>query len=280
VLSFGTAGCNLGCKFCQNWDISKARDDDRLQEAVTPEAIADAATRTGARSVAFTYNDPTIFAEYAIDVAQVARARGIKTVAVTNGYIQGGAREALYAHMDAANIDLKAFTESFYDKVCLGHLEPVKDTLRYVARHTNVHLEITTLLIPGHNDSDAEVAQLSAFLARDVGVDVPLHFTAFHPDYNLTDAGPTPPATLRRARDIAKGHGLRFVYVGNVDDVEGESTACPTCGARVIERDRYVIDDFALKDGRCPSCATPIAGVFEARGGDFGRRRVPLRIVG
>jgi pyruvate formate lyase activating enzyme len=279
VLSFGTAGCNLGCKFCQNWDISKARDDDRLQEPVTPDSIARAATRAGARSVAFTYNDPTIFAEYAIDVATVARAQGLKTVAVTNGYIQGGAREALYAHMDAANIDLKAFTEEFYDKVCLGHLEPVKDTLRYVARETQVHLEITTLLIPGHNDADAEIEALSKFIARDVGVDVPLHFTAFHPDHNLTDAAPTPPSTLRRARSIARANGLRYVYVGNVDDVDGESTACPQCGERVIERDRYVITDFALASGHCPRCRARIHGVFEERAGDFGRRRVPLRIV-
>jgi pyruvate formate lyase activating enzyme len=279
VLSFGTAGCNLGCRFCQNWDLSKARSDDRLQAPVTPDQIADAAVDAGAHSVAFTYNDPTIFAEYAIDVAKAVRARGLKAVAVTNGYIQGEARRAFYDVMDAANIDLKGFTEAFYEKVCLGGLEAVKDTLRYVKHETDCHLEVTTLLIPGHNDGDDELLALSRFVADELGVDVPLHFTAFHPDHQLIDADPTPPQTLQRARRIARGAGLRHVYVGNVMDIEGESTACPGCGERLIERDRYVVRRYALKDGRCPRCGTGIAGVFTDRAGDFGRRRIPLRVV-
>ena len=279
VLSFGTAGCNMGCTFCQNWDISKARADDRLQASASPAAIARAAVESGCRSAAFTYNDPTIFAEFAIDVAAACREAGVHPVAVTNGYIGAGARGELYAAMDAANIDLKAFTERFYRDVCSAKLEPVKDTLRYVVHETTCHVEITTLLIPGHNDDEHELHELARFVAEELSVDVPLHFSAFHPDFKMQDVPPTPPSTLRKARAIAREHGLRYVYTGNVHDTEGGSTWCPSCGDVVIGRDWYELSTWNVKDGACASCGTAIAGRFEAVPGSFGRRRIPLRIV-
>jgi pyruvate formate lyase activating enzyme len=279
VLSFGTAGCNLTCKFCQNWDISKAREMDRLMDTASPEAIADAALRSGARSIAYTYNDPVIFLEYAVDVAAAARARGLLNVAVTAGYVAPGAREELFAAMDAANVDLKAFTEDFYRKLCTGHLADVLDTLEYLRHETDVWLEITTLLIPGHNDGAREVAALSDWVMAKLGPDVPLHFTAFHPDYKMLDVPRTPAATLTRARDIARAAGLAYVYTGNVHDEAGQSTYCPGCGARVIGRDWYEITAWNLIDGRCAACGAPVAGVFEPRPGVWGARRAPVRIA-
>jgi pyruvate formate lyase activating enzyme len=276
VLSFGTAGCNLGCKFCQNWDISKARDYDRLADQATPEAIAIAATRLGAQSVAFTYNDPTIFAEYAIDVARACHEHGVKTVAVTAGYISPEPRRELYSVMDAANVDLKAFTEDFYVKVTGAHLANVLDTLVYLKKETEVWFELTTLLIPGYNDSEQEIAEEAQWIARELGPDVPLHFSAFHPDYKMMDVPPTPPETLRRARARAMQEGLRYVYVGNVHDLEGDATYCPSCGEAVITRDWYEILDYRLDaDGRC-RCGATIPGRFAATAGSFGRRRVPV----
>lgn len=281
VLSFGTAGCNLGCRYCQNWDISKARDVDRLNDTATPEAIADAAVRLGARSVAFTYNDPTIFAEYAIDVAQACHARGVKTVAVTAGYISPEPRRELYAAIDAANVDLKGFHEDFYMSVTGAHLAPVLDTLVYLRRETNVWLELTTLLVPGLNDSDEEVAREAQWIAETLGPEVPLHFSAFHPDYRMRDIAPTPPETLRRARARAMREGLRYVYVGNVHDRDGDATYCPTCGAVVIARDWYEILDYRLDArGTCGSCGALIPGCFSDTPGHFGRRRQPVRLGG
>ena len=281
VLSFGTAGCNLACKFCQNWDISKSREMDRLTDEATPEAIARAALRAGASSVAFTYNDPTIFAEYAMDVADACHAVGLHTVAVSAGYIHAEPRAALYARIDAANIDLKAFTDEFYWKQTAAHLGPVQDTLRYLVHETQVWTEVTTLLIPGLNDSDAELDQLTSWIARELGPDVPLHFSAFHPDYKLTDIPPTPPATLTRARAWGLRNGLRYVYTGNVHDRAGGATCCPGCGAAVIERDWYEILDAKLTatDGRatCAACGAAIAGRFGDQVGAFGRKR--MRVV-
>lgn len=276
VLSFGTAGCNLACKFCQNHDISKSREMDRLTDLASPVAIASAAVRAGAHSVAFTYNDPTIFAEYAMDVADACHAVGIKTVAVTAGYIYPEPRRDFYAKLDAANVDLKAFTDDFYFKQTAAHLEPVKDTLRYLVKETSVWTEITTLLIPGLNDSDAELHALSAWVAGELGLDVPLHFSAFHPDFKMTDRPPTPPETLTRARQIARSYGLRYVYTGNVHDRDGDRTLCPSCGAAVIERDWYEILDSKLVGGACP-CGTKIAGRFGDAIGAFGRKR--MRVV-
>jgi pyruvate formate lyase activating enzyme len=278
VLSFGTAGCNLTCKFCQNWDISKAREMDRLMDFASPEAIAEAAVVSGARAIAYTYNDPVIFLEYAVDVARAARERGLKNVAVTAGYIAPGAREELFAAMDAANVDLKAFTEDFYRKLCTGHLADVLETLEYLKRETDVWFEITTLLIPGHNDGAQEVAALSEWVMDRLGPDVPLHFTAFHPDFKMLDVPRTPAATLTRARDIARAAGLRYVYTGNVHDEPGQSTYCPGCGAVVIGRDWYRITRWRLADGRCAGCGTRVAGAFEPRPGRWGERRAPVRV--
>jgi pyruvate formate lyase activating enzyme len=279
VLSFGTAGCNLTCKFCQNWDISKARADDRLQQHASPEAIAQAAVESGARSVAFTYNDPVIFLEYAVDVAAACREAGVKTVAVTAGYIGEAARPEFFAAMDAANIDLKGFTENFYRKLCTGSLDAVLDTLRYVKHETKTWLEITTLLIPGENDSSQEVGALSEWVMERLGPDVPLHFTAFHPDWKMRDTPPTPPATLKRAREIARASGLRYVYTGNIHDEAGQSTYCRACGSRVIGRDWYTITAWDLDAlGACASCGEPCPGCFEPRPGHWGARREPLII--
>jgi len=279
VLSFGTAGCNLACKFCQNWDISKSREMDSLADLATPEMIARAAKDAGCSSVAFTYNDPTIFAEYAMDTADACHALGIATVAVTAGYIHAEPRAEMYAKMDAANVDLKAFTEEFYKKQTASSLAPVKETLVYLVKETNVWTEITTLLIPGLNDSDAELAELSEWVAGALGPDVPIHFSAFHPDYKLTDIPPTPPATLRRARAIAREAGLRYVYTGNVHDREGDTTRCPSCDAELIVRDWYDILDTKLgPGGTCAVCGAAIAGRFGERPGAFGRRRVRLTV--
>jgi len=278
VLSFGTAGCNLACKFCQNWDISKSREMDRLMDLASPRAIATAAASQGCRSIAFTYNDPVIFAEYALDCAAAAHDAGLNTVAVTAGYIHAEPRREFYAAMDAANVDLKGFTEDFYFRATGAHLAPVLETLEYIRHETDCWLEITTLLIPGHNDSDREIDAMTQWIAARLGVDVPLHFTAFHPDYKMLDIEPTPPATLRRARRIARENGLNHVYTGNIHDTAGGTTICPTCGAALIVRDWYRILEMRLDETGLCSCGTPIAGHFEAFTGSFGRRRIPVRI--
>ena len=279
VLSFGTAGCNLGCKFCQNWDISKSREIDTLADSASPEALVDAALRLGCRSIAFTYNDPVIFLEYAVDVADACRERGVKAVAVTAGYVSPDAREELFAHMDAANVDLKGFTDDFYAKTCAGHLQPVLDTLEYLVHATEVWVEVTTLLIPGLNDSEAEIDSETSWFAARLGVDVPLHFTAFHPDWKMRDRPHTPTATLTRAREIALRNGLRYVYTGNVHDPDGQSTYCHACGALLIERDWYELGGWSLDAGHCASCGELCAGVFEARPGTWGSRRLPVRLA-
>jgi len=280
VLSFGTAGCNLGCKFCQNWDISKAREWDRLADQASPDKIAEAARRAGCTSVAFTYNDPVIWAEYAIDVAAACHEQGIKTVAVTAGYITPEARGEFYRHMDAANVDLKAFSEEFYHRVTYAHLDPVLETLRYLRHETDVWFEVTTLLIPGHNDSVEEIDRQCDWFARTLGTEVPLHFTAFHPDFKMTDVPHTPAATLARARRQALAHGLRHVYTGNVHDQVGQSTYCAGCGALLIERDWYRLGEYLVEwpQARCPMCQKPLAGRYQASPGRWGARRLPIAI--
>ena len=280
ILSFGTAGCNLACKFCQNWDISKSREMDRLQDEASPKAIADAAIRLGCRSVAFTYNDPVIFAEYAMDIADACRAQGVQNVAVTAGYIHPEARREFYAKMDAANVDLKAFTDDFYWKLCGARLAPVLETLVYLVKETQVWTEITTLLIPGKNDSDAELEAESKWIFDHLGPDVPLHFTAFHPDWKMTDIPATPASTLTRARNIALKAGLRYVYTGNVHDEAGGSTYCPSCENAVIVRDWYDIRGYKLTDeGACTFCGTRLSGRFQKFGKAFGPRRIPVRLA-
>ncbi len=280
VLSFGTAGCNLACRFCQNWDISKSREIDTLADEATPEAIADIALRLGCRSVAFTYNDPVIFMEYAIDVADACRDRGLRTVAVTAGYINPAPRAELYRHVDAANVDLKGFSERFYADLAAGHLEPVKDTLRYVRHETDVWLEITNLMIPGWNDAESETDALTRWIVEELGPDVPVHFTAFHPDYRMRDTPPTPPATLTRARAIATANGVRYAYTGNVHDRTGQSTWCHACGALLIERDWYDLGEWGLDEAACcRRCGTRLPGVLEATAGHWGARRLPVAIA-
>ena len=278
VLSFGTAGCNLGCRFCQNWETSKAREFDRLADQASPETIAAAARELGCRSVAFTYNDPVIFAEYAIDVADACHAVGVAAVAVTAGYMTGESRPEFYAHMDAANVDLKGFTEEFYHRNCFGELAPVLDTLKYLRDETLVWFEVTTLLIPGENDSEREIQSAADWFAAHLGPDVPWHFTAFHPDYKMLDKPPTPPATLARARAIALARGLRYVYTGNVHDPEGGSTWCPGCGCQLIERNGYALGKWRLQKNRCARCGFQIAGRFAEQPGRWGNRRLPVRL--
>ncbi len=277
ILSFGTAGCNLACKFCQNWDISKSRSFDKLADQATPEAIARTAAQLGCKSVAFTYNDPVIFAEYAMDVADACHELGIKAVAVTAGYMHDQPRRDFYAKMDAANVDLKAFTDEFYVKQTGSHLQPVLDTLKYLKQETDVWFEITTLLIPGYNDSAREIGKMSEWIAKELGVDVPLHFSAFHPDYKMTGIPATPPDTLVQARNIAKSAGLLYVYTGNVHNRAGDTTHCPSCNSSLIVRDWYEIEQYRVTpDGHCPECNAKLAGRYEKFSKSFGARRIPV----
>lgn len=278
VLSFGTAGCNLTCKFCQNWDISKAREVDRLNDEAGPEDIARAARDLGCRSVAYTYNDPVIFLEYALDTARACRAQGVRNVAVTAGYVTPEAGAEFFSGMDAANVDLKAFSEDFYRRLCGGHLGAVKDTLAYLVHETSVWVEITTLLIPGENDSDAEIDALTSWVADALGSDVPVHFSAYHPAWQMSSPPPTPAGTLRRARMLARRNGLSHVYIGNIHDLDGDRTICAQCGATLIGRDWFELTEWRLtEDGCCPECGARLAGVFESRPGRWGRRRQPVK---
>ena len=280
MLSFGTAGCNLACRFCQNWDISKSKEIDTLADAASPEDLAAAAVELGCKSVAFTYNDPVIFMEYAIDVAQACHERGIKAVAVTAGYICPEPRVRFFQYMDAANVDLKAFTQEFYRHICGGHLEAVLDTLVYLKKETNVWFEITNLLIPGENDSPEEIDKMTSWVVENLGPDVPMHFTAFHPDFKMMDKPPTPPETLKAARKIAIENGVRYAYTGNVFDAEGQSTYCHACGELLIERNWYALGEYNLDAaGRCRACGTACAGVFAESPGRWGPKRVPVRMA-
>jgi pyruvate formate lyase activating enzyme len=278
VLSFGTAGCNLGCKFCQNWDISRSRETDTLADEASPGLIAKAAKKLGARSVAFTYNEPHIFHEYAIDTAKECRKLGIKTVAVTAGYVSPGPRREFYEWIDAANVDLKGFSEEFYRDHVQGSLTPVLETLEYIKRETSVWLEITTLLIPELNDSEKELRAMTDWIVKRLGTDVPLHFTAFHPAYKMIDIEPTPVLTLEKAREIALASGIRYCYTGNVENSEGETTFCHGCGKILISRRGYEITGWNLKKGKCKSCDASCAGLFEEKPGDWGSRRLSVRL--
>ncbi len=278
VLSFGTAGCNLGCQFCQNWSISKSREIELLSEEASPQQIAKAAAGLGCAAVAFTYNDPVIWAEYAVDTARACRELGVKTIAVTAGYITAEARPEFYAGMDAANVDLKAFTESFYKRLTLSHLAPVLDTLVWLKKESNVWFEITNLVIPRENDSSEEFERMCYWILDNLGDEVPLHFTAFHPDFRLDDRGATPASTLVRAREIAIRQGIKYVYVGNVDDKRHQSTYCPSCKNLLIERNWYEIGRYDLKSNCCGKCGTKIAGVFAEGKGNWGRKRLPVSI--
>ncbi len=279
VLSFGTAGCNLACKFCQNWDISKSREIDTLSKEAFPKTIAVAAKKLGCPSIAFTYNDPVPFMEYAIDTAKECHALGIKTVAVSAGYMCAEPRKEFYKYIDAANIDLKAFTERFYDKLTGSHLQDILDTLVYLKHETDVWFEITTLLIPDENDSSEEIDQMSKWILQNLGPDVPLHFTAFHPDWRMLDKNPTPLTTLTRARNIARTNGLHYVYTGNVHDAGGSSTYCIQCGRCLIKRDWHSILEYNLSDhGLCINCGNKCPGVFSGPCGTWGAKRQVVNI--
>lgn len=274
VFSFGTAGCNLACKFCQNWDITKSREFDTLADRASPPAIAKAAAKLNCKSVAFTYNDPVVFMEYAIDVAGECRLKGIKTVAVTAGYICAEPRREFFGEIDAANVDLKAFSEDFYRQYCSGRLEPVLETLLFLKRETDVWLELTTLLIPGLNDSEEELQRLTLWVKENLGAEVPLHLTAFHPDFKMMDLPPTSPGVLTRARQIGLDNGLLYVYTGNVRDRQGGSTYCARCNQCLIGRDGYEITLYNLDQrGCCRFCGARCAGAFAETPGNWGSRR-------
>ena len=280
VLSFGTAGCNLACKFCQNWDISKSRENDTLADSASPETIAAVADQLNCRSIAFTYNDPVIFMEYAMDTAVACREHGIKTVAVTAGYICDEPRRDFFNYIDAANIDLKAFSEKFYWKITGAHLQPVLETLLYLKQETRVWFELTTLLIPGENDSEAELQAMTQWVVENLGVEVPMHFTAFHPDWKMRDTPATPLETLTLARTIALKNGVRYAYTGNVIDKTGSSTWCHGCGGLLIGRQQYTLSEWNLdSNGNCRHCGNRCSGVFDDEPGDWGARRLPVRLT-
>lgn len=278
VLSFGTAGCNLFCKFCQNWDISKAKTTDRLLDQAMPDQIAMAAKSNGCSSVAYTYNDPVIFLEYASDVAKACRDKGIKNIAVTAGYICEEPRKKFYEYMDAANIDLKAFSDEFYKKICGGKLQTVLDTLLYLKNETDVWFEITNLIIPGENDDPEELNDMTQWIVKNLGSDTPVHFTAFHPDYKMMNKERTSLALIQKACEIGRQNGLSYVYSGNVHDPDNDSTHCKGCGELLIQRDWYELGKWNLIDNKCPKCETVCAGVFEEQPGDWGRKRQPMSI--
>ena len=282
VLSFGTAGCNLTCKFCQNHDISKSREMDKLQSEASPRMIAEVAKKTNSKSVAFTYNDPVIFLEYAIDVAKACHEEGIKTVAVTAGYVTSEAAEEFFKHIDAANIDLKAFSDDFYHRLCSGQLSEVLEILKYLKHQTDVWIELTNLIIPGENDSESEIEEMTQWIYENLGPDVPIHFTAFHPDWKMMNTPATPKETLVRSRKIAKKNGIRYAYTGNVHDYEGASTYCHACDEILIGRDWHKLSKWNIQfdgnySGNCNKCGTLLAGVFDGPPGDWGRRRVPIK---
>jgi pyruvate formate lyase activating enzyme len=278
VLSFGTAGCNLACKFCQNWDISKSRDMDKLMSQASPMAIVQAALAQGCSSVAYTYNDPVVFHEYAIDIAQAGRELGLKSVAVTAGYVCSEPRAEFYRWMDAANVDLKSFSETFYHKITGSHLQPVLETLLYLKHETQVWLELTTLIIPGENDSEAELEEMTQWVVENLGPDVPMHFTAFHPDWKMMDKPRTPAASLLMARSIALKNGVHYAYVGNIKDAMAGSTYCQHCGNVLIVRDGYELLGWNLDNtGNCQFCGGKCAGIFNAQAGNWGAKRQVLQ---
>jgi len=284
VLSFGTAGCNLACKFCQNWDMSKSREMATLAEEAMPKQIAQAAKQAGCRSVAFTYNDPVIFLEYAIDVAKACRDLNINTVAVSAGYICEEPRREFFQVIDAVNIDLKAFTEEFYWQLTGSHLQTVLETILYLKNETTVWLELTTLIIPGKNDSDNEIDLMCAWILEHLGENVPLHFTGFHPAWKMLDTPETPKKSLDKARAIALRAGLNYVYTGNVYDKKAQSTYCAACKALLIGRDWYELSEWNIRatstlgEGVCKQCGALCHGHFESEHGLWGAKRKAINI--
>ncbi len=262
ILSFGTAGCNLGCKFCQNWTTSKARIETNNSIYASPEDIIRIAKKYKAPSIAYTYNDPVIFGEYVIDVSKIARQNGINNVMVTAGYIDKNARKDVFRYIDAANVDLKAFTEKFYHNLTFSHIADVLDTLIWLKNETGIWIEITNLIIPEENDSNGEIRKMCDWIVENLGDEVPVHFTAFHPDFKMIDKPGTPQATLRKARSIAKSQGIKFSYTGNVHDIDGQTTYCPDCNSELISRNWHSVISNNLRAGHCCNCGLKIAGKF------------------
>ena len=262
ILSFGTAGCNLGCKFCQNWSISKAKLDDVNSLTASPEDVVSLAKQYLTPSIAFTYNDPTIFGEYVIDISKIAREEKIKSVMVTAGYIDKEARKDVYKYIDGVNVDLKGFTERFYYKNTFSHLNDVLDTLIWLKNETGVWIELTTLIIPDENDSVEEIKNECDWITNNLGDEVPLHFTAFHPDFKMRDKNATPHSSLIQAKKIAEQSGIKYCYIGNVHDTKNQSTYCPNCKNLLIERDWYQIKLHNIKNGFCTKCGNKLAGTF------------------
>ncbi|SFC43154.1 AmmeMemoRadiSam system radical SAM enzyme [Pseudoalteromonas denitrificans] len=280
VMSFGTAGCNLSCQFCQNWDMSKSRKTDTLCNRASPEKIIQSALKNDCQSIAFTYNDPIIFMEYAIDIAIKAKEENINSVAVSAGYVCDKPRRDFFNHINAANIDLKAFTDTFYRKICHAQLQPVLDTLLYLHKETQVWFEITNLLIPGENDSDKELHEMCQWISENLSPNIPLHFSAFHPDFKMLNKDKTPLITLKKARTIAMNYGLNYVYCGNVFDTESDSTYCPHCKNLLIERNWYQINQYNLDNsGHCIYCNNLLSGHFNEFIHPFGARRIPIKIT-
>jgi len=263
ILSFGTAGCNLGCKFCQNWTTTKSKIDDINSVFASPEDVVAIAKKQKTPSIAFTYNDPVIFGEFVIDVSKLAREENIRSVMVTAGYVDKNARKEIFKHIDAANVDLKAFSEMFYHKLTLSHLNDVLDTLVWLKNETGVWFEITTLLIPGENDSEEEIKKMCDWILKNLGDSVPLHFTAFHPSFRMNSIPATPASTLKESRNIALDAGIKYCYTGNITDVRGQTTFCPSCKREVIVRDWHSVKNNKLLENKCSFCNTEISGVFE-----------------
>lgn len=262
ILSFGTAGCNLGCKFCQNWTMSKSKLDEISSVWASPEDVIFLATKHNLKSIAFTYNDPTIIGEYVIDISKMAHNLGIKSVMVTAGYIDKDSRKEIYKYIDAANVDLKAFSERFYKDLTASHLAPVLDTIKYLKNETNVWIELTTLLIPNENDSEDEIKRMSNWILENIGDEVPHHFTAFHPTFKMQKHQKTTLDTLNKARKIALNAGIKYVYTGNLNNPEAEITYCPNCNTALIERNWHSVNSNKIIDGKCYKCNSKIAGVF------------------
>ncbi|MFO7644997.1 MAG: AmmeMemoRadiSam system radical SAM enzyme [Desulfosarcina sp.] len=262
--SIATVGCNFKCRFCQNADIAQmpADQDGRVAgDPVTPQQVVATARQRGCASIAYTYTEPTVFFEFACDTAQLAHPLGIKNIFVTNGYMSAEALERVSPWLDAANVDLKAFSDGFYKHQCGARLEPVKATLRRM-KALKIWVEVTTLIIPGLNDDPGELSQLATFIATELGPETPWHVSRFHPTYRLTDRGATPLKTLVQARSIGLASGLEYVYTGNLPGQGGEDTLCPGCGAAVIARNGFRILAMRVAQGRCSSCGTVIDGIF------------------
>lgn len=260
--SIAAPGCNFQCSFCQNWQISQMPTEGLIDGGdIPPDEIVQSAVRARCSSIAYTYTEPTIFMELCAETARAARARGLANVFVSNGYMTSQAIDFAADWLDGINIDLKAFTDEFYTDLCKAHLKPVLETIRHIARHTGIWLELTTLIIPGRNDSDDELKRIAEFIASEASVDVPWHVSRFYPQYKMTDAQATGAAVLERAYAIGRQAGLRYIYIGNMPGIGAESTYCYNCGQRLIERAGYRIMNKNLAGAQCPQCGTTIAGV-------------------